>query len=95
MINSNPRAAPRHPHQPSDSTRPAPDPFHPNKAHISTIANENGSETTVWHYRVTKHHDKHQHRTAPQYMLIELTNTFYNSDNNFFLIHQKPTKSQQ
>ena len=88
MINSNPRATPRRPHQPSNSTRP-PDPFHPNKAHMSTIANENGSETTVWHYRLTKHHDKHQPRTSPHDMLIELTNTFYNSGNHFFLIHQK------
>ena len=91
MINSNPRAAPRHPLQPSNSTRP-PDPFHPNKAHMSTIANENGSETTVWHYRLTKHHVKHQPRTSPQDMLIELTDTFSNSGNHFFLIHQNTDK---
>ena len=93
MINGNPRAAPQRPHQPSDSTR-LPDPFHPNKAHMSTIANENGSEMTVWHYRLTKHHDKHQHQpcTSPQDMLIELTDTFSNSGNHFFLIHQNTNK---
>ena len=93
MINSNPRVAPRRPHQPSDSTCP-PDPFHPNKAHMSTIANANSSETTVWHYRLTKHHDKHQHqpRTSPQDMLIKLTDTFSNSGNHFFLIHQHTGK---
>ena len=37
---------------------------------------------------MTKHHDKHQPRTSPHDMLVELTDMFYNSDNNFFLIYQ-------
>ena len=74
-----------------DSTRP-PDPLHSNKAHMSTIANENGSETTVWHYRLTKHHhhDKQhpQPRTSPQDMLIEFIDNLYSNGNHYFLIHQ-------
>ena len=93
MSTSNPRAAPRRPPPLRDSNRP-PDPLHSNnKAHMSTIANENGSETTVWHYRLTKHHhhDKQQQlkpRTSPQDMLIEFIDALSRNGNHYFLIYQ-------
>ena len=63
---------------------------------MSTIANENGSETTVWHYRLTKHHhhDKQQlqPRTSPQDMLIEFIDTLSKNGYHYFLIHQNTDK---
>ena len=79
MSNTNPRAATRHLHPPSDNPRP-PDPYGTRRAHISQITNENGSVTTIWHYRVSKQHERNQ----PQ-----LARTLQQNDNQFTIIHQK------
>ena len=56
------------------------------------ISTENGPEMTVWHYRLTKHHqhDKQQHktRTSPQEMLIEFINALSSDGNHYFLVTQ-------
>ena len=90
MSNTNPRATTRHPHPKSDNPRP-PDPCSIKQAHIHKVANENGSETTIWHYRVSKQHKINQPRMSPHDMLIELARTLYQSDNQFSIIHQKTT----
>ena len=93
MANDNPRPPPQRQPPPRDSNRP-PDPTHfTNRAHMCKISNENGPATTVWHYRLTKHHqhDNKQQlkpRTSPQEMLIEFIDALSRNDNHYFLIHQ-------
>ena len=67
------------------------DPYSIKQAHIRKIANENGSEATIWHYRVSKQHESNQLRMSPHEMLIELARTLHQSDNQFSIIHQKTT----
>ena len=58
------------------------------------ISNENGPATTVWHYRLTKHHqhDNKQQlkpRTSPQEMLIEFIDALSSNGNQYSLVQQK------
>ena len=92
MSNTNRRAAPQRQPPPRDSNCP-PDPTHfTNRAHMCKISNENGPETTVWHYRLTKHHqhDRQQNkqRTSPHEMLIDLIDALSSDDKHYFLAKQ-------
>ena len=92
MSKTNRRAAPQRQPPPRDSNRP-PDPTHfTNRAHMCKISNENGPETTVWHYRLTKHHQhdmqQQKQRTSPQEMLIELIDALSSDDKLYFLAKQ-------
>ena len=88
MSNTNPRAAPRYPHPPRDNPG-LPDPYSTKHVHISKIANENGSEITIWHYWLAKYHERNQPRMSPHEMMNTLVNTLFDSNNNFSVIHQK------
>ena len=88
MSNTNPREAPQHPHPPKDNPRP-PDPYSNKRVHISKIANGNDSETTIWHYKLTKVHKRNQPRMSLHEMTITFANALYENNNDLSIIHQK------
>ena len=56
---------------------------------MSINTNENGSEITIWHYRVAKQHKRNQPKMSPHEMLINIANTLRLSNNQFFILSQK------
>ena len=73
---------------PKDNPHP-PDPNDTKRAHISEIPNENGSGTKIWHYRLTKFHERDQPNMSPHEMLVYFANFLYENDNHFSILHQK------
>ena len=73
---------------PKDNPHPL-DPNNIKRAHISENPNENGSGTKIWHYRLTKFHERNQPNTSPHEMLVYFANFLYENDNRFSILHQK------
>ena len=88
MTNCPPRATPRHSNQPSSSTRP-PDVYGNNRAHMHKITYEDGSEITIWHYRVAKQHERNQPKMSPHEMLFNIAATLHEAGNQFSIVHQQ------
>jgi len=88
MTNRTPRATPWHLHQLSSSTRP-PDVYGNNHAHMQEITNEDGSEMTIWHYRVAKQHERNQPRMLPHEMLFNIATTLQEAKKQFSIVHQQ------
>ena len=88
MSIAKPREATRHTPPPEDNQHP-PDPNNTKRAHISEIANVNGSGTKIWHYQLTKFHERNQPNTSPHEMLVYFANSLYENDNHFSILHQK------
>ena len=56
---------------------------------MSKITNKNGSEITIWHYRVSKQHERNQPKMSPHEMLINIAHTLRLANNQFSIVHQK------
>ena len=88
MTNRTLRATPWHSRQPSNSTCP-PDVYGNNRAHMQEITNEDGSEMTIWHYRVAKQHERNQPKMSPREMLFNIATTLHKSGNQFSIVLQQ------
>ena len=88
MSNRNPRVTHRHPHQPSSSSQP-PDIYGNNRAHMRTIEKEDGSEMTIWHYRVSKQHERNQTKMSPHEMLYHIAVALCGENHQFSIVHQQ------
>ena len=87
MTNRTPRATTRHSHQPSSSTCP-PDIYGNNRAHVQELTYKDGSEITIWHYRVAKQHGRNQPKMSPHEMLFNIAVTLRDAGNQFSIVHQ-------
>ena len=87
MSNRNHCATHRHSNQPSSSTRP-PDVYGTNRAHMTTIEKADGSEMTIWHYRVSKQHEANQPKMSPHEMIYNIARALQRENNQFSIVHQ-------
>ena len=88
MTNRNQHATHRHSNQPSSSTRP-PDVHGTNRAHMCTINIADGSEMTIWYYRVSKQHEVNQPKMSPHEMLYDIALALQREDHQFSIVHQQ------
>ena len=55
---------------------------------MSTINKTDGSEMTIWHYRVSKQHEANQPKMSPHEMLYTIARALQIEDNQFSIVHQ-------
>ncbi len=55
---------------------------------MSKIEKADGSEMTIWHYRVAKQHERNQAQMEPQEMLYNIAIALRGEENQFSIIQQ-------